>query len=121
ELCGLPNPGGLIGRSLVPDLRNTIEAIGARHFALTQTPRPNYPRGKPPTHMGYSMRTDRVRYTEWRKFDSGQVVARELYDHTSDHDETENRVNSFAADQLKLLSEQLQQLVLGRKTTKIEK
>lgn len=121
ELCGLPNPGGLIGRSLVPDLRSTIEAIGAKRFALTQTPRPNYPRGKPPTHMGYSMRTDRVRYTEWRKFDSGEVVARELYDHTSDHDETENRVKSLSGDQLKVLSEQLQQLVLSRKTAKSEK
>ena len=121
ELCGFPNPDGLAGRSLVPDLRNPTDAIGTTRFALTQTPRPNYPRGKPPIYMGYSMRTDRVRYTEWRKFDSGEVVARELYDHTSDHDETENRVKSLSEDQLNVLSEQLQQLVLSRKTAKIEK
>ena len=31
--------------------------------------------------MGYSMRTDKYRYNEWVRQDSGEVVARELYDH----------------------------------------
>jgi iduronate 2-sulfatase len=30
--------------------------------------------------MGYSVRTDYVRYTEWRDWKTGEVVARELYD-----------------------------------------
>ena len=31
--------------------------------------------------MGYSMRTDRYRYTEWLDQDTGEIVAMELYDH----------------------------------------
>jgi iduronate 2-sulfatase len=30
--------------------------------------------------MGYSMRTDRYRYTEWPNQDTGEMVARELYE-----------------------------------------
>jgi iduronate 2-sulfatase len=46
--------------------------------------------------MGVSVRTDRYRYTEWRKFDSGEVVARELYDHQLDPGENLNTVDSPA-------------------------
>jgi hypothetical protein len=41
--------------------------------------------------MGYSLRTDRYRYTEWQpRNDPNQVLARELYDHQSDPRETKN-------------------------------
>ena len=46
-----------------------------------------YPRGKV---MGYSMRTERFRYTEWRDRRSGNVMARELYDHDKDPHENVN-------------------------------
>jgi iduronate 2-sulfatase len=58
--------------------------------ALTQTPRPNYPDGELPTIMGYSMRSDRYRYTEWRDFQTGKALATELYDHVDDPQETIN-------------------------------
>lgn len=41
-----------------------------------------YPR--PGNVMGYSMRTERYRYNEWIKMDSGEVVAVELYDYEKD-------------------------------------
>ena len=45
--------------------------------------------------MGYTMRTDKFRYTEWRnRKDMSRVVARELYDHRQTHDENENVINS---------------------------
>ena len=44
--------------------------------------------------MGVSVRTDRYRYTEWRDFATGRPVARELYDHADDPDETRNVVDS---------------------------
>jgi iduronate 2-sulfatase len=44
--------------------------------------------------MGYSIRTERYRYTEWRDFRTGQVQARELYDHSSDLLETTNIAGS---------------------------
>ena len=39
--------------------------------------------------MGYSMRTDRYRYTEWLDREK-RAVARELYDHHHDPDENVN-------------------------------
>ena len=36
------------------------------------------------------MRTDRYRYTEWQEIKTGEVAARELYDHETDPDENEN-------------------------------
>ena len=39
--------------------------------------------------MGYSMRTDRYRYTEWIRR-GGEVEARELYDHERDPKENVN-------------------------------
>ena len=43
--------------------------------------------------MGYSIRTPRYRYTEWRDFKTGQAQARELYDHEDDAAETRNLAN----------------------------
>lgn len=40
--------------------------------------------------MGYSIRTDRFRYTEWRDVETGIPRARELYDHQGDPGETAN-------------------------------
>lgn len=40
--------------------------------------------------MGYSVRSATHRYTEWRDWKTGQTVARELYDHIRDPDETVN-------------------------------
>ncbi len=43
--------------------------------------------------MGYSMRTDRFRYTEWKHLKSGKILARELYDHSTDPQENVNIVD----------------------------
>ena len=40
--------------------------------------------------MGYAVRTDSHRYVEWRDWQTQDVVARELYDHRRDADETIN-------------------------------
>ena len=40
--------------------------------------------------MGYSMKTDRYRFTAWRDRKTGAVVATELYDDETDPDENEN-------------------------------
>lgn len=89
ELCGLKTPTGLEGKSLVPVLRDPNARV--KPAAYTQHPRPAYYKGKPKT-MGVSVRTARFRYTEWRDFASGRVVARELYDHKSDPEEDNNVV-----------------------------
>jgi choline-sulfatase len=79
ELAGLPLPAGLEGRSFAPLLADPARPWKQAAFS-------QYPRGKV---MGYSMRTDRYRYTEWREKD-GKVAARELYDHQADPQENAN-------------------------------
>jgi iduronate 2-sulfatase len=91
ELCGLEPPASLEGRSLVPLLEDP--EVEWPHAALTQHPRPAYYKDQPEA-MGYSLRTDRYRYTEWRDWRSGEIVARELYDHETDPDETINVADS---------------------------
>ncbi len=95
ELCGLPRPGELAGTSLVPVLNDTNATV--KPAAFTQHPRPAYFDREPksvPEVMGYSVRTDRVRYTEWRDWTTGTVIARELYDERQDPDEMRNAVDS---------------------------
>lgn len=87
ELCGLPSPGTLEGTSLVPVLKDPTQSV--KPAAYTQHPRPAYYK-KQPENMGVSVRTPRYRYTEWREFKTGKVIARELYDHTSDPEENTN-------------------------------
>lgn len=95
DLCGLPAANGVEGKSLVPVLKNPQTSV--KEFALTQHPRPAYyDRDLPPNPetMGYSLRTDRFRYAEWRDWKTGAAVGRELYDHQSDPDETRNVVEA---------------------------
>ncbi len=97
QLCDLPIPEGLEGLSLVPLMEQPQQPWKKAAFS-------QYPRGKV---MGYSMRTDRYRYTEWQSPD-GTVVARELYDHQSDPWESQNLVNRPEVRQLvEKLSQQL--------------
>ena len=89
DLCGLDLPAGLEGKSLRPVLADPSAIV--KEAAFTQHTRPAYPpAGKRPPHMGYSLRSDRYRYTEWRDFSTQEVVARELYDHENDPAETNN-------------------------------
>lgn len=91
DLCSLPKVKGLEGRSLVPVLNDPKQSVKAA--AYSQHPRPAYYKGQPET-MGVSARTERYRYTEWRDFKTGEIVARELYDHLHDPQETRNVVSS---------------------------
>ena len=92
DLCGLPKVATCQGVSLRP-LLDDPEAV-VKQAAFTQHPRPAYYQGHPEV-MGVSARTDRFRYIEWRAFTSGKVVARELYDHQNDPDETNNIAEQF--------------------------
>lgn len=110
ELCELPGPPDLQGVSLVPLLNNPLATV--KPVALTQTPRPNYLKGKLPRLMGYSIRSERFRYTEWRDFESGDVQHRELYDHQQDHAETVNlAVDQGHAETMARLARQLERVL----------
>lgn len=83
ELAGIELPKHLQGTSMVPLLNDPGRPWKKAAFS-------QFPRGK---IMGYSMRTDRYRYTEWRVIENGKVEARELYDHQIDTDENTNVVD----------------------------
>jgi len=89
ELCGLPMPENLEGTSLVPVMNDPGRKWKAAAFS--QYPRPgHYPAEEHIRQMGYSMRTDRYRYTEWRDHKTGEVFVRELYDYQTDPQGNEN-------------------------------
>jgi iduronate 2-sulfatase len=71
QLTGGTVPDSCEGRSLEPVLKDPAKEF--RPFAFSQ-----YPRG---TKMGYTMRTDRWRYTEYFDIGKKMVVEKELYDH----------------------------------------
>jgi len=63
-----------------------------------------------PEVMGYSIRTDRYRYTEWRDWRTGETVAQELYDHEQDPIES---VNLADRDSMKETKAQLAERLAG--------
>ncbi len=83
DAAGLPIPAGLAGQSLLPVLNNP--QAPTKPAAWSQ-----YPRGRGDSTMGYSMRTDRYRYTEWIERATDKTVATELYDHQTDPNENAN-------------------------------
>jgi iduronate 2-sulfatase len=85
ELAGLPLTEGLEGISFVPLIKDPTQPW--KQAAFSQYPREG---GK---IMGYTMRTDRYRYTEWQN-KSREAVAVELYDHQSDPRETKNAADT---------------------------
>lgn len=89
ELCGLPIPEGVEGTSFAPVMENPKRPWKKAAFS-------QYPRGK---IMGYTIRTDRYRYTEWAQ-PGEEPVGIELYDHGSDPDENVNVAHRPENDEL---------------------
>ncbi len=81
DLCGLPAPPNLGGKSLKPLLSDPAAAWDKP--AHTQVRRGQ---GKNPVYFGRSVRTERHRYTEW---DGGKRGV-ELYDYATDPGEAKN-------------------------------
>ncbi len=92
ELAGVPIPSHVEGKTLVPLMRGDSDSL--HKAALTQM---SHGRGKNGT-MGWSIRTPRYRYIEWRAADfsadkpvfGNHAQATELYDYESDPLEREN-------------------------------
>ncbi len=79
EFAGLPVPDFLEGESFLAVLRGESDGKVAAFSQIRPVNR------KERNLMGYSMRTRRYRYVEWRAPDEGNAVAgRELYDHRDD-------------------------------------
>jgi Arylsulfatase A and related enzymes len=93
DLCELPEAPNQEGISLKPLLNDP--RIQLKDAAFSQYQRPINYKGLP-RFMGYSIRTKRFRYIEWQDFQSGEIVAAELYDHEKDTGETTNLAGAAA-------------------------
>jgi arylsulfatase A-like enzyme len=102
EIAQVAIPAYFEGESLVPLMEDTLALI--RNGSLSQYPRNG--------RMGYSLRTERYRYTKWVKSDRS-FYASELYDYQADPLETidysENPVYGTIVSQLdSIVSERMQ-------------
>lgn len=93
DLCGLPTPTNLDGKSFLSVLENPNSEF--REAALTQVCRPWSPKA-PIEQMGYSIRTDRYRYTQWLNFKTKETVAEEFYELTMDPYQRDNRIHDVS-------------------------
>jgi uncharacterized sulfatase len=115
ELCGLTVPEGMPGKSLAPQLADA--ATPTKGFALTQVRRGGgmgkkaKDAGGGGLFHGYSLRTDRYRYTEW----DGGSRGVELYDHETDPQEFTNLAKDPAqAATVQELATKLKELVAAK-------
>ena len=105
EACQIKIPPSLEGTSFIPLLNDPDKEW--KNAAYSQFPR-NRTRNRHTSHgeiMGYSVRTNTHRYTEWREWKTNKVIDIELYDHATDSNEMTNiaSLKNFQ-DQLKILS-----------------
>lgn len=110
ELCDLPQDDGLEGHSFAPLLEDSHRDWKAAAFSQYRRVIPGY--GDVGRGMGYSMRTDRYRFTEWLVPGTG-FRAYELYDHRVDPDENINL--AVSAEHEQVVDELKKQLKAGWK------
>lgn len=110
ELCNFKQPNHLEGKSLVSILNNPDRVPSNKMYAYSIWPhdRGNYEK----TVIGYSVTDNRFNYVEWIKLNTGKVLARELYDHKNDPNET---VNSIADANYKNIITELSNKIKERK------
>jgi len=88
ELAGIPKPGHLEGLSFSPVIDDPKTPW--KSAAFSQYPRPSVKTLAGPL-MGYTMRTERYRFTIWvGRDDHSKVDAIEVYDHKTDPQENTN-------------------------------
>ncbi|MGB7323855.1 MAG: sulfatase [Rubripirellula sp.] len=101
DLAGIDKPDFVDGSSLLPMMEDVDAKV---HFGAVNQ---YYRKVSEGEFMGYSIRSDDYRLVEWRDFETGEVKARELYDHRSDHSETENIIESADPTVVSELTDQL--------------
>lgn len=98
EMSGVEIPEFAEGKSLVPILRDT--SANVHQAAVSQY----YRKHEGQQYMGYSLRTDKYRYIEWRDFATGEMADQELYDHSTSELETTSIAKTVPSEVLTKLS-----------------
>jgi len=101
ELAGIDTPDFVDGTSLVPNLKDVDLHVNDAAFSQY------YRNFEGREYMGYAIRTDEYRFVEWRDFSTGDVTARELYDHQADHSESVNLAESAPQELISRLTAKL--------------
>jgi len=97
ETAGLELPGHLQGTSFVPLIENPDKQW--KEAAFSYWPHSN--RTDPDkVIMGYTLQTQRYRYTEWVRKSTGELLARDLFDHQSDPEENVSIANNPENEEL---------------------
>jgi iduronate 2-sulfatase len=89
DLCGLEKPAHLEGKSLVPVLNDPQIPWNDEVYSVWPHDRKEYDK----TIMGYAVKSAQYNYIEWVKMNTGEVLARDLYDHGIDPQETVNVID----------------------------
>lgn len=108
DLAQLPYPARLDGKSLKPLIEDTQAEV--KPAAFTQHPRPAYFDREPervPKVMGYSVQTAQGRYTQWRNWKTGEIMAEELYEKDQQPAELINRADDPDFADMRLRSREL--------------
>ncbi|MDX1284732.1 MAG: sulfatase [Draconibacterium sp.] len=116
ELAGLELPAHLQGTSFAPLIEDPNKKW--KEGALSYWPVSN--RTNPDkVVMGYTVQTERYRYTEWIRESTGELMDRDLFDHQTDPDENKSIANN--AENEELMKELSQLLDRGKGWRKIAK
>jgi iduronate 2-sulfatase len=90
DLCGLDRPDHLQGKSLVGNLRDPEKFEDNIVSTVWAHQRHDYKK----TVIGYSAKDHRFNYVEWVNLSTGEVLAKEFYDHHNDPMETRNIIKN---------------------------
>lgn len=94
EMCGLPLPSHLEGKSFLPLFENPDGEFKKQAYSVWVTRKYRY--DEEIRIIGYAVVTERFRYIEWTRTKTGNVEASELYDHSVDPEENRNIVEDPA-------------------------
>jgi len=86
-LCGIDSPSGIDGVNQIDWLRNP--ELGGKEAAFSVWAA-EHRENEQKALVGYTVVTDRHRYTEWTHLASGEIHGRELFDLVDDPGETRN-------------------------------